>query len=86
MGVKRVVAHIDRLVLKGFRYEDQHTIAAGLRQELGRLFADREAVSLLRAMGDVSQLQVGGVHIEHGSKPQHVGERVAHGIGREIKK
>ncbi len=86
MGMKRVVVHIDRLVLKGFRDEDQHAIAAGLREELGRVFVAREAVSHLRAMGDVSRLQVGGVHIEHGSKPQGVGERVAHGIGKEIKK
>ena len=84
--MKRVVVHIDRLVLKGFHYQDQHAIAAGLQQELGRVFADREAVSLLSAMGDVSQLQVGGVHIEHGSMPQRVGENVAQGIGREIKK
>ena len=84
--MKRVVVHIDRLVLKGFRHEDQHAIAAGLQQELGRVFADREAVSHLRAIGDVSRLQVGDVHIEHASKPQRVGESVAHGIGREIKK
>ena len=84
--MKRVVVHIDRLVLKGFRHEDRHAIAAGLQQELGRVFADQEAVSLLRARGDVSRLQVGGVYIEHGSKPRHVAERVAHGIGKEIKK
>ena len=83
--MKRVVVHIDRLVLKGFRHEDRHAIAAGLQQELGRVFADREAVQHLSAMGDVSQLQVGGVHIEHGSKPQRVGEHVAQGIGKEIR-
>jgi hypothetical protein len=86
MGMKRVVVHIDRLVLKGFCHEDQHAVAAGLRQELERVFADRETVSRLSAVGDVPQLQVGGVHIEHGSKPQRVGENVAHGIGKEIKK
>jgi hypothetical protein len=84
--MKRVVVHVDRLVLKGFRHEDQHAIAAGLRQELGRVFADREAVSHVRAKGDVSGLQVGGVHIEHGSTPQRVGENVAGGIGKEMKK
>ena len=84
--MKRVVVHIDRLVLKGFRHEDRHAIAVGLEQELGRVFADREAVSLLRAMGDVPRLQVSGVHIEHGSKPQRVGENVAWGIGKEIRK
>ena len=84
--MKRVVVHIDRLVLKGFRPEDRHAIAVGLQQELGRVFADREAVSLLSAMGDVSRLQVGGVPIEQGSKPQRIGENVARGIGKEINK
>ena len=84
--MKRVIVTIDRLVLKGFRPEDRHAIAVGLQEELGRVFADREAVSLLGAMGDVPRLQVGGVHIEQGSKPQRVGESVAQGIGREMRK
>ena len=84
--MKRVVLHIGRLVLTGFHYQDRHVIAAGLQQELGRVFANRAAVSLLPAIGDVSRLQVDGVHIEHGSKPQRVGESVAHGIGKEMKK
>ncbi len=84
--MKRVVLHIDSLVLKGFRHEDRHGIAVGLQQELGRVFADREAVSLLSAVGDVSRLQVGGVPVEQGSRPQRVGERVAQGIGKEMRK
>ena len=84
--MRRVVVHIDRLVLNGFRHEDRHAIAAGLQQELGRVFADREAASLLGAMGDMSRLHVSGVHIEQGSKPQRVGESVAQGIGKEIRK
>ena len=84
--MKHVIVHIDRLVLKGFRHEDRHAIAAGLQQELGRVFADREAVSFVTAMGDVSRLQVSGVHFGQGSTPQHVGEHVAQGIGKEIKK
>ena len=84
--MKHVLVHIDRLVLKGFRHEDRHAIAVGLQQELGRVFADREAVSLLTAKGSVPRLQVGGVHIEQGSKPQRVGEHVAQGISKEIKK
>lgn len=84
--MKRVVVHIDRLVLKGFRNEDQHAVAAGLQQELSRVFADRDVVSHLGAMGHMSLLQVGNVHIAHGSKPQCVGVSVAQGIGKEIKK
>ena len=84
--MKRVVVHIDRLVLKGFRHEDRHAIAAGLQQELSRVFGDREAVENLSTAGDVSRLQVRGVQLEQGKKPQHIGENVAQGIGREIKK
>lgn len=84
--MRRVVLHIDRLVLKGFRYQDRHAIAMGLQRELRRVFAGREAASPLAALADVSQLQVGGVRIEPGSKPLRVGERIAHGIGREMKR
>jgi hypothetical protein len=73
MGMKRVVVHIDRLVLKGFRREDRHAIAAGLQQELGRVFAGRRRLFGLREMGDVSRLQVNGVEFEQGAKPQRVG-------------
>ena len=84
--MKRVVVHIDRLVLNGIRHADQYAFAAGLQQELGRVIADQEAVSPLTAMGDLTRLQVSGVHIERGSTPQRVGESVAHGIGKEIKR
>ena len=84
--MKRVIVHIDRLVLKGFRHEDRHAIAAGLQQELGRVFADREVVSLLSTRGDVPRLQVSGVPVEHGAMPQLVGESVAQGIRKELKK
>ena len=84
--MKRVVVHIDRLVLKGFRHEDRHAIAAGLEQELGRVFADPDAVTHLGAIGDVSRLQVGGVLVGQGSTPRRVGESVAQGIGEELKK
>ena len=82
----RVIVHIDRLVLSGFRAEDRHAIAAGLLQQLGQILALRDTVFVLKDGGDSGRLQVGGVHIEHGLKPQRVGENVARGIGKEIKK
>ena len=84
--MKRVVVHIDRLVLRGFRPEDRHAIAAGLQQELSHLLADPQAAQGLKGLGDISRLQVGGVHIAQGSKPQRVGAQVARGIGKEFKK
>lgn len=75
MGTKRVVIHIDHLILNGFSREERHAIAVGLEQELGRV----------RGMGDVGRLRVDGVQFEPGSKRQRDGENVAQGIGKEIK-
>lgn len=84
--MKRVVLHIDNLVLKGFRHEDRHGIAEGLQQELTRLFADPQAALQLTANGDVSRLRIGGIQIRHDSKPQRVGSQVAQSIGKGMKK
>jgi hypothetical protein len=84
--MKRVIVHIDRLVLKRFRAEDRQAIALGLQQELQRIFADRQTVSTLKAAGDVSRLKVAGVEIEHGAKPRRIGQKVARGIGKELGK
>lgn len=82
--MKRVIVHIDRLVLKGFRPQDRHAIAAGLEQELAVMFADPQAVRRLTERGDLSRLRVGGVRIDQGLKPQDVGVQTVRGIGREM--
>ena len=83
--MKRVVLHIDRLVLKGFEHEHRHGIAEGLQQELSRMFADPQAAQQLMANGDVARLRVGNIHIGKNSKPQRVGSQVAEGIGKGMK-
>ncbi len=83
--MNRVIVHIDSLVLKGFRREDRHAIAAGLQQELTSMFADPKAIQHWTARGDISRLRVGNVPIDQGSKLQRVGGQIAQGIGREMK-
>jgi hypothetical protein len=83
--MKRIVLHIDKLVLKGFRSQDQHGIAKGLQQELTRIFADPQIAQQLTTNGDVSRLRVGGIQIQHDSKPQRIGTQVAQGIGKGMK-
>ncbi|MGP1680422.1 MAG: hypothetical protein ACTS6J_25120 [Burkholderiales bacterium] len=83
--MKRVIVHIDSLVLKGFRREDRHAIADGLQQELSRVLAEPQTVKHLSVLGDVPRLQVDGVQIAQGSKPQRIGEKVARGIGKGMK-
>ena len=85
VGMKRVVLHIDSLVLKGFRHEDRHAIAEGLQQELSRMFADPQAVQQLMASGDMPRLRLGSVQIGQDAKPRHIGAQVAQGIGKGMK-
>jgi len=83
--MKRVVLHIDSLILKGFQHEDRHGIADGLQQELSRLFADPQAAQQLMENGNVSRLRLGSISIDQNSKPQRVGSQVAQGIGQGMK-
>jgi hypothetical protein len=84
--MKRVVFHIDRLLLNGFHHGDRHAVALGLEQELRRIAADRDTVAALRARANISRLDVSGVRMETGARPHSVGRTVARGIGREIVK
>lgn len=84
--MKRVIVHIDSLVLKGYKHEDRHAIAEGLQQELTQLFANPHAAQQVTTKGDVSRLRVGNININPGSKPQGVGVEAARGIGREMQK
>jgi hypothetical protein len=80
--MRRVVIHIDRLVLKGVPAGDRHAFAAGLRQEMERLFADPQAGLRLIAQGDRQRLPVGTVQGGVASTARTLGERVAQGIGK----
>lgn len=80
--MKRVVLHIDRLVLRGFDREDQAGIAEGLRAELGRLLATPQAGQALVAQHSVPRLKVAALRIAPGAQATAVGEQTAQGIVR----
>jgi hypothetical protein len=84
--MRRLLVRIDKLVLKGFPYQDHDGIAVGLQGELKRIFADpvvaHQRISALRSL---SSLQVGKMGIAPGSRPQSVGAEVARGIAKEIR-
>jgi len=52
----RVVVHIDRLVLTGFRPGDRRAIADGLQGELSRSLADPISAQRLANLGHVPSL------------------------------
>jgi hypothetical protein len=82
--VKRVMIHIESLVLRGFRHEDRHAIAAGLQAELARLFTEPSSAARLANTGDVSRLKIGNVLLAQGAKPETVGLHAARGIARGL--
>ncbi len=83
--MSRVIVHIDTLVLKGFRHKDRHALAEGLREELGRQFAEATASRQRVSRGDMTRLRIAGVRIEHEAKPAAVGAELARGVARRIK-
>ena len=84
--MKRVIVHIGGLTLKGFRYEDRHAVAEGLRERLGQHFADPDAVRHVASRGDVLELNVGKLCISSDAKPYEVGAQAGRGIGKEMRK
>jgi len=68
--MKRVVVHIDRMVLKGFRNADAHAIGEGMRGELTRLFADPVAGERLASLGDMPNLQAGKISLSQDLRPR----------------
>ena len=84
--MKRIVVHIDQLVLRGFRHEDRQGIAQGLQQELARLLGAPQAGQQVTARGDMPRLQGGSIQLGQGAKPQCVGLQIGRRIGKEITK
>ena len=82
--MRRVVVQIDSLVLKGFRFEDRHSISAGLQEELSRLLTAPETVQQLTKVDGTTRLSAGNISVPDGTKPQQVGIAAARGIGRRL--
>ncbi|HMZ56207.1 MAG: hypothetical protein KF854_03305 [Nitrospira sp.] len=78
--MKRVIVNIDRLVLKGFRFEDRHAIAQGLQEQLARLLADPGMAERIGTVGNLSRLRVAPIQVAPESKPHEVGTTAANGI------
>lgn len=80
--MKKVIVHIDRLVLNGFDRHDQDAIAQGLRAQLGLLLANAGASASLTTAQNVHRLSVGNVQMGHDATPAEVGQLIANGIAR----
>ena len=86
VGMRRVVVHIDRMVLKGFRNADAHAIGENMRSELARLLADPATGQRLASLGHVSSLHAGKVGLAPDARAPTArhrrGPAIAKGIAR----
>jgi len=82
--MRRVVVNIDRLLLKGFRFEDRHAIAQGLQEQLSLLLAEPGIAQRLGEISSIPRLHVEPVSLATEVKPQQVGRAVADGIGKGL--
>lgn len=78
--MKRIVLHVDRLVLNGFDGRDRQRIAAELQGELARLLAEPGAAQRLAALGAVERLRAGPAPAAHGAEPASAGVAAARAI------
>lgn len=78
--MKRVVVTIDRLVLKGFRYEDRHAIARGLQEQLAQLLSEPGMAERIDAIGSTSRLRLGTVRMSGDMQGQQIGQATGRAI------
>ena len=86
MGMKQVRVDIENLLLKGFRYEDRHAIAAALQDELAQLLAAPEMAARLAKLGDVARLSIDSFNVEANQKPSKIGSETGRAIGKGLLK
>lgn len=82
--MRRVIVHIDSLVLKGYRHEERYAIADGVRGELNRLLAHPTTVERLASLGDMPSIRVGKINLAQDAKPEHFGVSAASAIVRGL--
>lgn len=83
--MRRVVVHIDRLVLRGIRPEDRHEFAAGLRRGLEELLREPQAAALIEGAGAIAHLRAGRLPVVPGTAPGALGGAAARRIGQVIR-
>lgn len=84
--MKPVLVDIENLVLKGFRYEDRHAIAAALQDELARLLAAPETAARLAKLGHVPDLSVDAFNLGANATPRQAGAETGRAIGKGLLK
>lgn len=81
--MKRVVVHIERLVLRGLPEAAARSVAGAIKNELARQLSDPTVLGRLTAIGRDGQLSLGTITLGAATVAT-VGTSVAQGVNREI--
>ena len=82
--MRRVIVNIESLVLKGFRYEDRHAIAAAVQNEISRALSARDTAAQLAQLGSIPNLRIGNVNVAANARPQQIGAAVGGAVGKGL--
>jgi hypothetical protein len=85
MEMKRLVLHVERLVLNGFRPQDRDAMSEALREELGRQMAAPGLARDVAVRSDTAHVRVGPLTIPRTLRPDQAGAWIARVIARGLK-
>jgi hypothetical protein len=80
--MRRVIVNIDSLVLKGFRYEDRHAVAAAVQDEITRALGAPDAGARIAQLGSTPKLRIGDVNGAADAEPRQVGAAAGRAVGQ----
>ncbi|WPB55029.1 hypothetical protein [Xylophilus sp. GOD-11R] len=78
--MRRVVVHIDRLVLTGLSAADPGAVARGLQAELARELAEPQALAQWRALGSQARLAGASMRLDAGRASHDTGVALARAL------
>jgi hypothetical protein len=82
--VRRVIVHIDRLVLRGVRYEGRQALAEGLQAELARVLSGRATPAGIGPFRKAGTVDAGRLSVRRSASPATIGAKAAQSIGKAI--
>jgi hypothetical protein len=83
--MRRVILHIDRLVLKGIRLDDKVEVARSLREELAHQFSEL-GVRQASSMPNAPHMSARRTSIPAAAEPGALGVHAARGIVRTMRR
>jgi len=84
--MRRVIVHIEQLVLKGFRPGDRRALAEALQRELSVVLGDAGVVERVAALGELPRLRVETRPLAEGVGVGRVGAEAARAICKGLAK